>query len=494
MSNTNNMKNKIILFLLTFITSTAFASKSDLSILYVGWNPDHPVQVMKVGHYGENVFEKQKLRWGDFIHFLGEHFKKVTAVHHMDYKAIMSDEYDVTIFDALPKKLNDEILETDSSGKIIRYESAEYLKKGYSAATLAIAAISVDLEASLKTKFDWCCLCLDKYALNTDTKHDIFNLPNKVNLKWENRPTSEEFLRYGKGYADSMQMWRVQEIGLDKVTELPPGLISHGDGFTDSPDAEFISDGLHTKAPGQVALGRHGNFFHWGFSAPPKHMTEQGRLVFLNAIHYIAKFKGQKPLSKKLFPYIWLSHYAKDKLNKDYQKAYHKQETYIANRNKKWLDIKRVAQEKHAQGKILSDEEKYFLKFTIPKKLSIQDFMKIQEPILYPKFGLDFKEYNTFYQTYSEYMRADPDNMMSFIVDYDAIKLGMSFKNPDFLRTCVKALGNRKTKELALRLLIRYTDQDLETPSQWKKWVKENERKLFFCETAGYKWLVNKLL
>lgn len=36
-------------------------------------------------------------------------------------------------------------------------------------------------------------------------------------------------------------------------------------GFEDSPEAEVISSGVCAKSLDAVAIGRHGNFFHWGF-------------------------------------------------------------------------------------------------------------------------------------------------------------------------------------------------------------------------------------
>ena len=48
-----------------------------------------------------------------------------------------------------------------------------------------------------------------------------------------------------------------------------------------------------------VAIGRHGNFLHWGFAASPDDMTEEARDVFANAVVYIAGFAGQTPVARK---------------------------------------------------------------------------------------------------------------------------------------------------------------------------------------------------
>ncbi len=69
---------------------------------------------------------------------------------------------------------------------------------------------------------------------------------------------------------------------------------------SDAPDAEILCIGYNTgKMNGAVAVGRHGNFLQWGFSAPPSKMTDAGRKFFLNSICYIAKFDGKTPSSAK---------------------------------------------------------------------------------------------------------------------------------------------------------------------------------------------------
>jgi hypothetical protein len=70
-------------------------------------------------------------------------------------------------------------------------------------------------------------------------------------------------------------------------------------GFTDSPDTEVISGGVSLKSPDAIAIGRQGNFFHWGFAASPDYMTEEAKVVFANAVHYTSKLKGEKVIARK---------------------------------------------------------------------------------------------------------------------------------------------------------------------------------------------------
>ena len=82
---------------------------------------------------------------------------------------------------------------------------------------------------------------------------------------------------------DSLPMWRVQKEGYMSKRGIRVGMVSRPGGFEDSPEAEIISGGVSGKTWDAVAIGRHGNFLHWGFAASPDDMTEEARDVFANA-------------------------------------------------------------------------------------------------------------------------------------------------------------------------------------------------------------------
>lgn len=481
------MKKKVLLIIIALFTSLAYAQKSKISVLYVGVNPDDPVQIVKKGYDSQEVFEENVHRWEDFGTFLNKNFIIVKLIHHVDYSAELSDKYDVTIFDACPKALKERVLERNEKGEVTNYEAAKYLPQDFSAAAITISDISAQIGEGLQLKLDWCCLCLDKYALLTNEDHAIFNTPNNVELIWEEKPTPEQFFNENKGFGETIKMWEVQTEGFERGSKVGSGLINRGDGYTDSPDAEVISGGKHTKYSNNVALGRHGNFFHWGFSGSPKYMTDQGKLVFLNVIHYIAQFKGQKPLSRKLDPAMWLQKTYKSKLKADYMKNYKQ----YAGAYEKMNQSVQEAKEKKAKGEKLNDEEEFYANQPEEEIPTLDYYMKMVEPVLYPEFGNDFKKYNDYYQKYFPYMKADPKSLRNFIVDEDAMKFGMSFNDPDFLETCLKALKDPEKRELALKLLKRYTMESFETDIDWEQWYEENHKNLFYTETGGCKYIVN---
>ena len=98
-----------------------------------------------------------------------------------------------------------------------------------------------------------------------------------------------------------MKVWRVQRLS-DEPANLarPSGAVARPWEPKDAPDAEVLAAGYNLgKMNGAVAVGRHGNFLQWGFSAPPSQMTEAGRKFFLNCICYIVQFDGKSPRTRK---------------------------------------------------------------------------------------------------------------------------------------------------------------------------------------------------
>ena len=145
-------------------------------------------------------------------------------------------------------------------------------------------------------------MCLAHAAHGVVGEHEIFQGPFPVQMQWEEEPVSPHYRNFysGKDLPEgNLKTWRVQLTGYTTDDTAKPGVVAGGWGYEDSPDAEFIAGGLNSKGPNSVALGRHGPFFHWGFYAEPRDMTESGRMAFLNAVVYTEKFDHQPLLVRK---------------------------------------------------------------------------------------------------------------------------------------------------------------------------------------------------
>lgn len=262
-----------------------------------------------------------------------------------------------------------------------------------------------------------------------------------MKLDLEDCPTPEHYRNWpgSRSLGSKMKVWKVQTR---KFPDVDPGLVSNPMGFADSPDAEIISSGLNSKGPESVALGRHANFFLWGFSGAPSEMTPEARKAFLNSICYIEKFKGQQPLVRKTSisrDWVFLViHYA-------------------------------MKDAKYAESILKPDG-------SFPEEVRKQ-------------FGKDLKKYEVYYRTNVEFLYpSNSGNKIRLAVDPDVHGLKLSNRKLELLDRCVTLLET--DKELALRILKRYTTEDFSTPEGWKVWLEQNRSRIFFTDTGGFKFMV----
>jgi hypothetical protein len=265
--------------------------------------------------------------------------------------------------------------------------------------------------------------------------HEIFHKPLAVNLQYEDRPTPDNYLHYpgGDKLGKTMKVWKVQD---QQFPEVDPGLVSDPFGFGDSPDAEVISSGINSKGPNSVALGRHGNFFLWGFSAPPSGMTPEARKCFVNSVCYAHKFDGQKPLVPK------------------------------TSSGREWALV--------YAGYIDQVRDEKFLERLFPEEVR-------------KECGKDAAKYRQYYRENLEYLRS---GQRGYEVDEDAKQLGVSNRKVELLDRCVALLERGEDRDRALRLLKRYTECQFDQAAEWRAWLEKHRSRLFFTDTGGYKFLV----
>jgi hypothetical protein len=264
--------------------------------------------------------------------------------------------------------------------------------------------------------------------------HEIFHKPYKVEIAYQDMPTPESYRHFpgGEALGETMKAWRVQT---KKFPEIDPGLVSDPYGFADSPDAEVISGGRNSKGPDSVALGRHGNFFLWGFSAQPSDMTPEARKCFVNAIHYVKKFDGQKPLVRK------------------------------TSSGREWALV--------CAGYLKQISDERFLTQNFPEDLR-------------QRFGKDPEKYIAYYKENLEYLHRAGNHV---VVDEDVKQLGLSNRKVELLERCVAMLEKQDQPDLALRVLKRYTTETFADAGGWRAWLDKARGRLFFTDTGGYKFV-----
>ena len=244
--------------------------------------------------------------------------------------------------------------------------------------------------------------------------------------------TPENYRTYPDGdkLPDKMRVWRVQNTG-----KRVGSVVAQGYGFADSPDAEIIALGVNGKAYGNVGIGRHGNFLQWGYWAAPSQMTDAGRKLFVNCVHYMSRFDGKRPLIRR-------------------NAGSHRMNAimFATTRTK---------------------DETFFLR----------------------TFGADLKvKYDGNPEGLVKYYRDNFELIYrynTFRIDGELKSLGIaSNRKVDTLERLISLLKDEAHAETARSLLARYTNQSFQTPEQWWSWFERNKDRIYFTDVGGYKFLV----
>ncbi|QEM11361.1 protein-disulfide reductase DsbD domain-containing protein [Mucilaginibacter rubeus] len=447
------------------------AGKITLHVLYVGYDPAKP-KPEHVNYYSTAtgaIDEAWKTRMADFKAFLEQRFEKADVVDVRDYDAAMSEKVDVTILDAGPVKL----------------------PAGFDRPIILMHEMAPNVGLPIGLKFDWYCQCLEDDALNIKTSHAIFNTPIKVNLTLVNRPTPGSFFNGFQGGTapKELPMWKVIKEDPAAKDKYIIGMVAHGEGFNDSPDAEAISGGVCLKNAEAVALGRQGNYFMWGFSGSPNHMTDEAKDVLVNTVCYIKKFDHQKPIMKKV--QIENREWVNEMIYRTDKGLYEKALIARKEGNARLLKMQQELKDRKAKGEDIGRGNEMFLKMPVTDDTqSFDDYLKSWAGSgMYDMFGTNTSAYHKYYLANLEYFY--PLDAYSLQVDEDAKKLGISNRKVELLEKCIKMLEKGEEPALAQRVLERYTTEKFASAKEWRDWLTRNKANLYYTESGGFKFMVN---
>jgi hypothetical protein len=290
--------------------------------------------------------------------------------------------------------------------------------------------------------------------------HEVYRTPFAVEPPLESWDTPGNYqtndLSVDK-LPEKMKVWLVQKSGRRVC-----GTVARGAGFTDSPDAEILALGFNLgKSYGDVGIGRHGNVLQWGYAAPPSQMTESGRRLFLNCIHYIRKFDGQAPL-------VRVDSVARTEAPRMASLV-----------NRLALDDNLISRlPRSLRDKYHSDPKEIFFVLSFSESL-------------YERYHADPNGLTRYFQENLEWVYRD----RGFAVDEDLKGLGIaSNRQVAGLGRLIELLEDPPHAAVARKLLDRYVDQwfgaPAHTPAQWRQWFDENKGRLYFTDIGGYKFKV----
>jgi hypothetical protein len=258
---------------------------------------------------------------------------------------------------------------------------------------------------------------------------EVYRTPLTVQPEFEYRTTPENYRRsyFGPGkLPDKIKVWRVQNSQRGNV-------VAWSYGFLDSPDAEIIAVGFnHGKEYGAIGISRQGNFLQWGYCDTPAQMTEAGRKLFVNCIHYIHRFDGKTPLVHRQ---------ASDRHNA--------------------LSLAAII------TRVVGDKKEFFL--------------RVFPEALWDKYHADPDGLVAYYQANLELIYRD----QVYRVDDDLKALGIdSNRKVETLERLFELLKDPAHCQIAQRLLDRYTDGHTTFDFQ------NGRDRIYFTDVGGYKFKV----
>lgn len=491
---------KKIFMLIVFIIGLSYAqaqNKQNISVLYVGFNPERemPAKTPTSWTSGERFAAEYKTRMLAFMDYLNNYFSEVESIDAREYTATLSENFDITIFDEEVKPIKERVIHTDpKTGKFLSMEPTIYLPEDFNRPSVFIGH-SATITRPLGSKLDWYCLCLDRHAHHIKMGHEIFNGPYRVDLTIKDRPTPSPIFRQPDGIdmPDEIPMWEVHKEGYHDGKGYRIGLVSRGWGFEDSPDAEVISSGVCDKAKTAVAIGRHGNFFLWGFAGSPDIMTEEAKSVFANAIVYTHKHADDKIITRKYNERIATKAYIDDLLYYTTDRAYKGKVDFYNKINKETAKQQKELKKKQAKGEELSDDEKMVLSMPPQQIPTREEYLKknIGRNGWSKITGLDTLSVRKYLEENRPYFYSEPDGFYDLKVDEDCKSLGIANTDIKVLDIAIRLLEENKDVEKAERLLWRYTLEDFATAKEWRSWFEKHKDKMFFTQAGGYVWMIN---
>lgn len=481
-----------LLIALLCATGLQAQKKQSLKVLFVGGTPDFNTVGLAQKPDSLNVLKSAKKRTAAWTALLKKYFTTVKSIQGSDYQQSMSDNYDVTIFDGRPKAIRERQFIYDANGEVTNIIPAAYLTPDFNRPALTIAEMGEDIGRSLGVKSDWYCLCLMGDALGWNANHAVFNGPFPVKLTtfMDDTPASAQEIAkmFGKTLPNKTEMWKVQTKNYDKYPTMRVGMVSRPDGFGD-PDDEVISSGRCAKSIDAVAIGRHGNFLHWGFAAAPDDMTEQAKQVFANCVVYISKH-ATKIIARKMDERISTRHWIGSKSFLDSKEGW---ENHCATNDLFYhvIDsIKAAAKAKMAKGEKLNDDEEIYKNFPDEREPNptYGEYLKQREKETYKYFGTNTDLYVNYYEYNKPYFYGEGYDLK---IDETARELGIANNDKRLLDTCITHLEKNPADKSAREVLERYTLCRFDAPQEWRNWFNTYKDKLFFSEGGGYLWLVN---
>ena len=315
-------------------------------------------------------------------------------------------------------------------------------RKDWSKPTVLLGSAGLHIAICWELEGGIGCTCLSPLAYDL-REHEIFRQPFHIDLGKTTRiPTPEDF-------KDEIKASDIEVIPLvkDSGRDWRAGWCSYSRTFEQDPEVEFFCGGVNHKTPAAAAIWRQGNLLHFGFEQSPVEMNETGQKLLLNAIAYISRFGGDRPIAVK--PSVFLGQVSRTR------------KTIQAD-----LESPKNVPERLAED-LAGDLWKKVGAMTPAERIA---WAKANAPFLHPNAARKME------------------------VDADLTALGLPFDAPEFFDKAIAGLREGgAAAERASRLLQRYvqTGPADRSADGWAAWLRENKAYLFGSDEGEYLWYLD---
>lgn len=407
-------------------------------------------------------------RMDDFERFLSKHFAKVGTTDLRKFSSSQAESYDVLIFDwtsTYPRDENGKIKTDDDLA--MNSPRIPLLGDDFNRPVVMIGAIAGSVANRKPMAINWKCLCLSNAAHDIRVEHPICKGPLIVDLSYVEQKKPRDYFLY-PGTKSLSETITVIPMQTKDFPEVDPGLVSTLETFVETDDAEAISGGINGKGPTSVAIGRHGNFFLWGFSAQPSEMTDTAQALFVNSICYMDQFDGKAPGqvtmavdSRKWFlGTIYFMRAISDDYINDMVQQY---ENHIRDNPPPKSLLDEMGEDKAAYFRNNYAEHVEKVRSKIP-------------PSILTECENDTEKLISFYESNYDYLMKIDET--SYSVDFDVKMLNLSNRDIALIAKCIESLDDPQTGSKAIEILTRYTYHSFKTSQEWKTWWNANQQKI----------------
>ena len=228
------------------------------------------------------------------------------------------------------------------------------------------------------------------------------------------------------------------------------GWCTYADDFNNLPEVEYFCGGVNSKIPRAAALWRQGHLLHFGFEQTPAEMNDAGRNLLLNSIAYIARFTEDRPIAVTPSVFsgrtVYLLRYPEEILKRKDRDL-----GYLTN----------------------------FIAGTQLQRLN----------------GKSREEHSRWFEESRDFLHPGMSGKLE--VDPDAKELGARLGKPAFFEKIAPALDASDSRaQQAVALLARYVPAGpggKASAQDWQRWLRENDRYLFFSDAGGYRYYLDPL-